>query len=97
MLAKKQLESDIEPPLKKKASAIVVPDDLQVNIPEQWLLDNNIALTVDDKTIIVAGEELTDKHIDFSTSLIKKDHKNSYIGSPVYTYSCFAYKETYGL
>ena len=59
MLAKKQLESDIKTPLE----SATVPDDLPVNIPEQWLSYDNITLTVDDKTTIIAGEELTDRHI----------------------------------
>ena len=90
-LARKQLESLKEP----KKSIETVPDDLEVNFPEQWLSYNNIRLTVEDKAIIMTGEELTDKHIDFSTSLIKKDHTNisglestlilNYIKNPVVT------------
>ena len=81
-LAKKQLESSKEP----KKSIETVPADLEVNFPEQWLSYNSIQLT--------AGE-LTDKHNDFSTSLIKKDHTNlsglestlilNYIKNPVVT------------
>ena len=78
-LARKQLASSKEP----KKSIEAVPD-LEVNFPEQWLLYNNIRLTVEDKAIIITGEELTDKHIDFSTSLIMKDHT---IRSRVYNYS----------
>ena len=81
-LAKKQLESSKEP----KKSIETVLADLEVNFPEQWLSYNSIRLT--------AGE-LTDKHNDFSTSLIKKDHTNlsglestlilNYIKNPVVT------------
>ena len=69
--------STIPPPEKKRKVAsddIIIVDGEEVddNQGTAWLSLNNIILTHEDRRIIVKGEELNDKHIDFDQTLLKK-------------------------
>lgn len=94
MPANKEQDSDKPPPLKKvklsQIEIVVVNDGMTLNNAlaaessckalSSWLAldDPKLTLTEEDKRIIVEGDELTDKHINFAQALIKKQFKNIY-------------------
>lgn len=72
---------DQQPPKKRKVTSdeVITFGDGKITdnhtTPVTWLSLSNIILTDDDQGIIVTGEELNDKHINYAQTLIKKQFK----------------------
>ncbi len=69
-----------QPSKKRKIGSGVFDVDSIVLVdgtsPKPWLPLNGIELTQADKTAIVSGDQLTDKHINFAQEIMKKQFSN---------------------
>ena len=82
-LPQPNVSSELEPPNKKRKVANNEAIDVEsMNLkndsmaePLPWLSLNNITLTEEDREIIVSGEELNDKHINFAQAILKQQFK----------------------
>ena len=67
-----------------KKLKLVVPEVIDTDVmvvangvsPKQWLNRNGIMLTECDKNVIMEGEQLTDKHINYAQQILKNHFTN---------------------
>ena len=74
-------ETENEPPNKKRkvTSEVVDVDKVvftNVQSPKPWLSLKGIELTETDKSMIISGKMLTDKHINFAQEILKMQFHN---------------------
>ena len=75
------IETENEPPNKKRKIGFEVVDVdkvvfTNVQSPKPWLSLKGIELTETDKSMIVSGKMLTDKHINFAQEILKMQFNN---------------------
>ena len=84
LLMRKLTPDEKEPASKRRQVDIDLTQDNCTKSTDEseprWLLHDHIELFLEDKEIVISGDWLTDKHINYAQSLIKKQYQNSMSG-----------------